>query len=112
MNGPRTLSDQFLSYLVISSKDPNFLQQHGSLSANTNAGNTTADFDLLMCAPHFLGDGTSLHLATHDLLVLLASPLTNNEMEIELNKDVNWVRSVPYVLNNSIRIVIIPACII
>lgn len=71
MNGPRTLSDDYLSYLVISTPT---LQEDES----------ECEYDLLMCAPHFMGDGTSLHLSTHELLALLASPLTDSEIQSQL----------------------------
>ncbi|KAG5652510.1 hypothetical protein H0H81_004782 [Sphagnurus paluster] len=111
MNGARTLSDQHLSYLVISAS-PRSPYAYAS-TTSTSAGSAPpaaapaptnpdpvhdwlqhppaqgpapgsveeaqaqlegeAEYDLLMCAPHYTGDGTSLHQATHDLLVLLAS---------------------------------------
>ncbi|KAF9551544.1 hypothetical protein CPC08DRAFT_715049 [Agrocybe pediades] len=82
MNGPRSLSDNFISSLTISTSD--------------NAVSTPeAQYNLLMCAPHFLGDGTSLHIATHDLLTLLAGPLSNAELEKELADEVDWLSVLP-----------------
>ncbi|KDR70713.1 hypothetical protein GALMADRAFT_271467 [Galerina marginata CBS 339.88] len=82
MNGPRTLSDEHLSHLVIS-------------TPTTAVDKEYHEYDLLMSAPHFLGDGTSLHQATHDLLSLLASDLTNPQIEEELSNEVEWMDVLP-----------------
>ena len=74
MNGPRTLCDEKLSYLIIS------LPEDGK-ETNSEFG----EYDLLMCAPHFTGDGTSLHQSTHDFLSLLASPLSPEQLSQELD---------------------------
>ncbi|KAF9554294.1 hypothetical protein CPC08DRAFT_713036 [Agrocybe pediades] len=82
MNGPRSLSDNSISSLTISTSD---------ISVSTSQ----AQYDLLMCAPHFLGDGTSLDIATHDLLTLLAGPLSNAELENELAEENDWLSVLP-----------------
>lgn len=81
MNGPRTLSNDHLSYLVISTP----------LSSKTDPA-SDSEYDLLMCAPHFVGDGTALHQSTHDLLCILTSTQTNEELKAELDGHHDWVR--------------------
>jgi len=80
MNGPRTLCDGKLSYLIIS------LPEDGK-----EMDSQFTEYDLLMCAPHFTGDGTSLHQSTHDLLSLLASPLSPEQLSQELDFSSSFV---------------------
>lgn len=77
MDGPRLLSDDHLSYLIISTPH----ETEGERE----------EYDLVMCAPHFTGDGTSLHQSTHDLLALLASPMSESQLLEELHFSMNWV---------------------
>jgi hypothetical protein len=77
MNGPRTLSNEHLSYLVISQRP--------------SKGD---EYDLLMCAPHFIGDGTSLHQSTHELLVLLSSPKSDDDLRQELAARLEHTQSI------------------
>ena len=86
MNGPRTLSNDYLSYLVISISAP----------PSETGSSGGVEYDLMMCAPHFTGDGTALHQSTHDLLCILTSTQTNEELQIELNEHRDWVRSRNY----------------
>lgn len=62
LNGPRTLSDQRLSYLVVSSTSP--------LAASSEE---EVSWDLLICTTHFLGDGMALHQFAHEFLTLLGA---------------------------------------
>jgi len=71
MDGPRSISSDNISLLIISEPNPQIEGDEG-------------EYDLLMCAPHYLGDGASLHQCTHDLLTLLASSMTNSELEGEI----------------------------
>ncbi|KAG6901738.1 hypothetical protein C0995_008392 [Termitomyces sp. Mi166 len=87
MNGPRTLSNAHLSYLVISS--PNL----GSCNIDDVSGEH--DYDLLMCAPHFTGDGTSLHQCTHDLLALLASSVSDEDILASIDLSQPWINRLP-----------------
>jgi hypothetical protein len=74
MNNPRKyLSPSHLSHLVISSE---------SHTEDQNAGRTL--HHIFMTAPHFIGDGTSLHLSAHELLVLLTSRMGDEELRDEL----------------------------
>ncbi|KAF7978336.1 hypothetical protein HWV62_967 [Athelia sp. TMB] len=53
------------------------------------------DFDLLMCAPHFIGDGTSLHQSTHELLCIVTSSKSDTELIEELGQAKDWRASLP-----------------
>ncbi|KAF8216074.1 hypothetical protein K438DRAFT_1901776 [Mycena galopus ATCC 62051] len=78
LNGPRTLSNEQLSYLVISqqpAKDCEALD--GDLQK----------FDLLLCATHFLGDGMALHNFANDFFTLLASSRSDEDLECMLNDE-------------------------
>lgn len=79
MNGPRTLSNEHLSYLVISEPQP------------SDSTGDLGEYDLLMCAPHFTGDGSSLHQSTHELFSLLSSPKSEAALTEELMSMSNWV---------------------
>ncbi|KAJ7150987.1 hypothetical protein C8R43DRAFT_1005842 [Mycena crocata] len=82
MDGPRILSNDHLSYLVIS--EPEIIPD-----------DEIARYDILMCAPHFIGDGTSLHQSTHELLSLVTSEKSNAELAQELEKSQNWQDVLP-----------------
>ncbi|KAJ3852675.1 hypothetical protein EV368DRAFT_40506 [Lentinula lateritia] len=84
LNGSRTLSDERMSYLVIST----------SSDLGTFANNDEGKYDILMCAPHFIGDGASLHQCTHELMTLLSSPQTTHDLAQSLIRPPNWVRLV------------------
>jgi hypothetical protein len=86
MNGPRTLSNDHLSYLVISS----------SATSSARGSSDGVEYDLMMCAPHYTGDGTALHQSTHDLLCVLMSTQTNEELRKELDDHRDWVRRRDY----------------
>ncbi|KAF8480627.1 hypothetical protein JB92DRAFT_3040573 [Gautieria morchelliformis] len=93
MNGPRTLSNDSLSYLVVSQ-----MPSQGD----------SDEFDLFMCAPHFIGDGTSLHQSTHDLIVLLASQKSDaqllHDLEAQLErKQSSWLSVLPPSLESRLR---------
>ncbi|KAF9267557.1 hypothetical protein L218DRAFT_920562 [Marasmius fiardii PR-910] len=86
MNDSRTLSSSKLSYLIISE------------SNSTSSQEIEAEYDLLMCAPHYLGDGASLHQCTHELLCLLANesdPQLEARILVDPNRDVDWVEILP-----------------
>ncbi|GJJ09624.1 hypothetical protein Clacol_003847 [Clathrus columnatus] len=72
LNGPRTLSNNRLSYLILS--------LNGS---PTSENEPLQDFDLLICATHFLGDGMALHMLANDFFTLLAlseKPISDSEL--------------------------------
>ena len=81
LNGDRTLSNDRLSYLIISSD-----------SANTNiptdhSPESVKNYDLLICATHFLGDGMALHQFANDFFVILGSPTDETALLEKLTTD-------------------------
>ncbi|KAF8217762.1 hypothetical protein K438DRAFT_1795604 [Mycena galopus ATCC 62051] len=82
MDGPRVLSNEYLSYLIIS-------------ESQNSSDKDVSQYDILMCAPHFIGDGTSLHQSTHELLCLLTSDKTDAELVEELVVAQNWTDILP-----------------
>jgi hypothetical protein len=73
LNGPRTLSNERLSYLVVSSDDKS---QDGE-----------RNYDFLICATHFLGDGMALHSFANDFFGLLGSTLDDQSLEEKLSNE-------------------------
>ena len=69
LNGPRTLSQDRLSYLIISRE-----------SKPDSSPDIPANHDILICATHFLGDGMALHQFANDFFGLLGRPSTNHEL--------------------------------
>ncbi|KAF9015657.1 hypothetical protein BDQ17DRAFT_1341427 [Cyathus striatus] len=67
LNGPRTLSNQRLSYLVVA-------QQNASYPSKLT------DSHFLICATHFLGDGMALHQFANDMFTLLGSTSTETDL--------------------------------
>lgn len=62
MDGPRVLSESHLSHLTIATPTV------------SSSGTDPRSYDLFVAAPHFTGDGTTLHASTHELLLLLGRP--------------------------------------
>lgn len=102
LNGPRTLSNTRLSYLVVSraEQDPaaslltppltpslsaESLQPSASL--NNEDGLPHSHFDLLICAMHFIGDGMALHTFANDFFGLLGSEKSNADLEAMLQAE-------------------------
>ncbi|KAG6837666.1 hypothetical protein H0H93_004942 [Arthromyces matolae] len=65
LNGPRTLSNDRISYLIV------------SFPSQLQSGAETMRCELLICAAHFLGDGMALHQFANDFLGLLGSSTTS-----------------------------------
>ena len=86
MNGPRLLSNEHMSNLVISTPTP---------SPETD-NSADGEYIIFICAAHFIGDGPTLHQSTHDLLYLLTSAQTDEELKTELYKHQDWVCSCSY----------------
>jgi hypothetical protein len=74
LNGPRTLSNDRLSYLVVSI---------------TDSTEETVNCDFLICATHFLGDGMALHQFANDFFGLLGGSSTMSDLEILLSTEWN-----------------------
>lgn len=47
----------------------------------------TQQYDLLICAMHFLGDGMALHTFANDFFGLLGSDKTDLELELQLSEE-------------------------
>ncbi|KAJ3964696.1 hypothetical protein EV361DRAFT_941543 [Lentinula raphanica] len=94
LNGPRTLSDERMSYLIIST----------SSSCEQTGDEDEGHYDLLMCAPHFIGDGASLHQCTHELMTLLASPQTTHDLIQSLIQPLNWAELLPPALESRLPV--------
>lgn len=93
LNGKRTLSNQRLSYLVVSNgatglPTPPLTPQLHSPAEETSVSNP--NYDLLICAAHFLGDGMALHQFANDFFSLLAADKSLQELEEQLNEE--WER--------------------
>ncbi|KAJ7145201.1 hypothetical protein C8R43DRAFT_1013201 [Mycena crocata] len=81
LNGPRTLSNDRLSYLIISN--------HGSLPTPAISEPGVQNFDLILCAAHFLGDGMALHQFANEFFSLVSSPRTAEDLEAMLTDEWN-----------------------
>ncbi|PBK76813.1 hypothetical protein ARMSODRAFT_1012034 [Armillaria solidipes] len=86
LNGPRTLSADRLSFLIISSVDegPSLPSPPSTPIPSTTAPhgtNASVNHDILICATHFLGDGMALHQFANDFFSLLGSSKDENELE-------------------------------
>ncbi|KAK0505685.1 hypothetical protein EDD18DRAFT_1304501 [Armillaria luteobubalina] len=92
LNGPRTLSADRLSFLIISSVDegsslpspPSTPIPSTTAPHDTNA---SVNHDILICATHFLGDGMALHQFANDFFSLLGSSKDEKELEAVLGTE-------------------------
>ncbi|KAF7306481.1 hypothetical protein MIND_00439400 [Mycena indigotica] len=85
MDGARPLSNDILSLLTISES-------------------ATGEYQIFMCAPHFCGDGTTLHVSTHELIRLVTSSQTNEQLMQKLHQPVEWIEVLPPSLEERLRI--------
>ncbi|KAJ7727829.1 hypothetical protein DFH07DRAFT_782362 [Mycena maculata] len=101
LNGPRTLSNERLSYLVVSQQ----LAKDCPQSIEEASASDLQDFDMLLCATHFLGnfirrqngfwfahetyvgDGMALHQFANDFFTLLASGRAGEDLESMLTEE-------------------------
>ncbi|KAJ6621220.1 hypothetical protein B0H10DRAFT_2175488 [Mycena sp. CBHHK59/15] len=80
LNGPRILSNERLSYLVVSQSEP--------INAPAAKEETNIrDYDMLICATHFLGDGMALHQFANDFFGLLGSGSADEDLEVMLTDE-------------------------
>src|SRR5258708_34741040 len=73
LNGPRTLSDNRLCYLIVSvpsSSPPNPNPERASASRVT--------YEMIVCFAHTINDGTAGHYFMNELLALLGGPSTGS----------------------------------
>lgn len=117
LNGPRTLSNNRLSYLILSSpardndndnKDmdasepsspatPALSTSSSILSLETpspsdsfssrDEDDVVREYDMMLCATHFLGDGMALHATMNDFFTLLASSSPSDEGRVLSDDD-------------------------
>ncbi|EJF66868.1 hypothetical protein DICSQDRAFT_131140 [Dichomitus squalens LYAD-421 SS1] len=99
MNGPRTLSNDRLSYLIISepitspelmptpprTPSPALSEPHEpELEAADDEGHQEAErthqYELLICAMHFIGDGMALHTFANEFFGLLGGEKSEDEL--------------------------------
>ena len=82
LNGPRTLSSTRLSYLIVSQPEPEETTENGSNSSDASQTDADSEYNLLLCATHFLGDGMALHTCANELFSLLSSSDTRGLQDI------------------------------
>ncbi|KAJ3787143.1 hypothetical protein GGU10DRAFT_417189 [Lentinula aff. detonsa] len=83
LNGPRTLSTERLSCLILS-------QEHSYVDESVIPSIDTEDwfdYDLLLCTTHFVGDGMALHQCANDLFTLLSSKKSTGELHDILKEE-------------------------
>jgi hypothetical protein len=86
LNGPRTLSNERLSYLIVS-QTPTLDGPLPTPSASAAPPDQLADadgvlnYELLICAAHFIGDGMALHQFANDFFGLLGGASSQEELD-------------------------------
>nr|XP_019051046.1 hypothetical protein I302_01493 [Kwoniella bestiolae CBS 10118]OCF29976.1 hypothetical protein I302_01493 [Kwoniella bestiolae CBS 10118] len=73
LNGPRTLSNDRLGYLVV--KGP-----------SQSEGDEKVEYEFMLCATHYLGDGMALHSFMNEFYILLGSDLTTQEISQKITQ--------------------------
>lgn len=112
LNGPRTLSNARLSYLIVSEptesafptppRTPSPSREDAELTASAPIEQETGtQYELLICAMHFLGDGMALHQFANDFFGILGSQRSDAELQAMLNNEwrVRWAT-----LNQQVKI--------
>lgn len=79
LNGSRTLSNERLSYLVVST-----VQNTSDIAKSADA---TQNYDFLICATHFLGDGMALHRFANDFFGMLGGLLSEQQLTVILEDE-------------------------
>ena len=90
LNGPRTLSNERLSYLVVS-RTPAKLPTPPSTPRTSEVlpvwaperltDDKAVDYELFICAAHSIGDGMALHQFANDFFGLVGGPSSQEAME-------------------------------
>ncbi|KAH6892847.1 hypothetical protein BKA70DRAFT_1119206 [Coprinopsis sp. MPI-PUGE-AT-0042] len=78
LNGPRTLSDERLAYVFISSPEYVEGQSTGEL-----------EFNFMICATHYIADGMSLHAMANEFFTLLGSGQDESQLRALLHSELN-----------------------
>jgi hypothetical protein len=94
LNGPRTLSNERLSYLVVSHTPTLDVQLptppltprisaevSAGLSAHPTCDDRVFNHELLICASHFIGDGMALHQFANDFFGMLGGGFSQQELD-------------------------------
>jgi len=88
LNGPRTLSNQRLSYLIVSETpkvDGHLATPPGSVDPSARLPdqdfNRVFEYELFICAAHFIGDGMALHQFANDFFGLLGGASSQEELD-------------------------------
>jgi len=110
LNGPRTLSNERLSYLIVSqtptvddqlptppSTPPTVPDPSGESIEPLTGGNRVSNYELFICAAHFIGDGMALHQFANDFFSLLGGTRSQEELDqlVVLEWNERWGRSLP-----------------
>jgi len=78
LNGARTLSNDRLSYLILSQP---------VAEPGTDESTESQQYEILICATHFLGDGMALHQFANDFFTLLGSSKSQCELKAVLQDE-------------------------
>ena len=94
LNGPRTLSNERLSYLIVSHTPTSDIQlptppltpristeESAELFARLTCDDRVFNHELLICASHFIGDGMALHQFANDFFGLLGGGFSQEELD-------------------------------
>ncbi|EIW87020.1 hypothetical protein CONPUDRAFT_116008 [Coniophora puteana RWD-64-598 SS2] len=83
LNGPRTLSNERLSYLIVSQPHIPLPSPSSTLpeSAEDDSRPMKSHYDILFCAMHYLGDGMALHQFANDFFKLLGGSHTQPQLD-------------------------------
>jgi len=100
LNGGRTLSNTRLSYLILSQPTSPVILTPPRTPSPSRAGNSDQaileapelesseyQYDLLICAMHFLGDGMALHQFANDFFSLLGSEKSDAALNLLLAEE-------------------------
>jgi|SRR5712671_7843555 len=110
LNGPRTLSNERLSYLIVSqtptvddqlptppSTPPTLADTSAESVEPLEAGNRVSNYELFICAAHFIGDGMALHQFGNDFFSLLGGARSQEELDqlVVYEWNERWGRTLP-----------------
>ncbi|KAJ4485801.1 hypothetical protein J3R30DRAFT_3282574 [Lentinula aciculospora] len=87
LNGPRTLSAQRLSCVIISQELGQFSPGHSRPNRSAMRAEDWFDYDFLLCTTHFIGDGMALHQCANDFFTLLSSKTSSEELHDILKEE-------------------------
>jgi len=80
LNGPRTISNDRLAYLIVGNAEE-------SQSTLSDVASGTFNYDLLITAAHFTGDGMALHSFANDFFNLLGGPTSEEALLEQLKQE-------------------------